>query len=125
MGDGVFILGTADGHEFALRLHARTGKQIWKADIGSVFKNSYGNGLRSTPTVAGDTVFAVGSGGSLYALEAATVKKRWSVDLRTDLAGKLMKGNLIDVDWGFSESPMVDFVRDQELLHCCEDAAGK
>ncbi|HVK14979.1 MAG TPA: PQQ-binding-like beta-propeller repeat protein [Gemmataceae bacterium] len=108
VGDGVFILGTADGQEVALRLNARTGKVLWKTAVGPVFKNSYGNGPRSTPTVAGDTVFALGSGGMLYALDAATGKSRWQVHLRTDLAGKLMKGNIIDVDWGFSESPLVD-----------------
>jgi outer membrane protein assembly factor BamB len=77
------------------------------ARIGPVFENPWGNGPRSTPTVAGH-VFALGAQGVLACHDAMTGKRVWAVDLRRDLDGRLMHGNVLDVDWGYSESPLVD-----------------
>ncbi len=108
VGDGLYILGTSEGKEVAFRLDAKSGAVVWKVPIGEIFDNKFGNGPRSTPTVVGDMVYVLGAQGRLMALNAADGKTKWSVDLRADLDAKLMRGNVVSIDWGFSESPLVD-----------------
>ncbi len=60
-----------------------------------------GNGPRSTPTVDGDAVFGLGSRGRLVALEAASGKERWSVDLAAAFGAQIPQ-------WGVSNSPLVE-----------------
>ena len=77
-----------------------TGKLLWKTKIGR--SGGKHPGTRSTPTVDGDRVYALGQFGDLACLEAATGREIWHKDLRGgDLHGS-MGG------WGYSESPLVD-----------------
>jgi outer membrane protein assembly factor BamB len=101
VGDRVYVLGADEKAEFALALDAHTGKKVWFTEIGAFYKNSYGSGPRSTPTVDGDVLFVLGANGDLACLEAATGAKRWSVSLTKDLGGQ-------QPNWGYSESPLVD-----------------
>lgn len=90
--------------EFVQALSEKDGKQIWSTHIGKV-----GNpdqqpnypGARSTPTVDGDTVYALGSDGDLVSLSAADGKVIWKKSLRADFAGE-------PGVWAYSESPLVD-----------------
>jgi outer membrane protein assembly factor BamB len=59
-------------------------------------------GSRSTPTVDGERVYALGTHGDLVCLEAATGKERWLKSLPRDFKGRMMSG------WGYSESVLVD-----------------
>jgi outer membrane protein assembly factor BamB len=56
---------------------------------------------RSTPTVDGDILYALGSGGDLACLETATGKVLWRKNLQRDFGGKPGK-------WAYSESPLID-----------------
>ena len=56
---------------------------------------------RSTPTVDGDLLYALGSDGNLVCLETASGKPRWKKSLRTDFGGKPGR-------WAYAESPLVD-----------------
>jgi outer membrane protein assembly factor BamB len=58
-------------------------------------------GSRSTPTVDGNSIYALGSDGDLVCLETATGKIRWQKSLRKDLAG-------VPGMWAYSESPLID-----------------
>jgi len=58
-------------------------------------------GARSTPTVDGELLYALGSGGDLACLETATGKVRWQKNIRTDFSGQPGK-------WAYSESPLID-----------------
>jgi len=111
VGDRVYTLGGIDGREHVLALDAGTGKVAWSAPIGPLFKHAYGDGPRSTPTVDGDDVFALGAQGILARLDRATGTVKWSVDFRKELGGLLMRGNFVNADWGYSESPLVDGAR--------------
>jgi outer membrane protein assembly factor BamB len=75
------------------------GKTLWTTKVGK----SGGDhpGTRSTPTIDGDRVYAIGQFGDLVCLEAGTGKEVWRKDLRKDLSGA-MGG------WGYAESPLVD-----------------
>jgi outer membrane protein assembly factor BamB len=64
--DGVVYVGGDDGGLYAL--DAATGAQRWLSVTGSP--------IRSSPAVAGDTVY-VGSGKALYAIDLATGDQRW------------------------------------------------
>jgi outer membrane protein assembly factor BamB len=96
----LFIMGTRDGNECLLALDANSGKELWLTKIGSVYKESHGNGPRGTPTVDGDHVYALGSLGNLICANVADGKILWQQSM-TDLGGK-------HANWGYTESPLVD-----------------
>lgn len=98
----LYTMGTRDNSECVLALAADSGKEIWRTPIGAIFKEGHGNGPRSTPTVDGEFVYAMGGQSDLVCLEAASGKKVWNKNLKKDLGGQLMSG------WGYCESPLVD-----------------
>jgi outer membrane protein assembly factor BamB len=88
--------------EFVQALSTSDGHQLWSARVGAVGANRGPQypGARSTPTVNGDAVYALGSGGDLVCLELDG-KTRWQKNLPSDFGGK--PGN-----WAYAESPLVD-----------------
>ena len=90
--------------EFVTARDAKDGSRLWSTRIGKV-----GNpdqqpkypATRSTPTVDGAVLYALGSDGDLACLEAAAGKMRWQKSLRADLGGQ-------PGTWAYSESPLVD-----------------
>jgi outer membrane protein assembly factor BamB len=56
---------------------------------------------RSTPTVDGEVLYALGSDGDLACVEIGKGKIRWQKNLRTDFDGK-------PGEWAYAESPLVD-----------------
>ncbi|MEZ4265697.1 MAG: PQQ-binding-like beta-propeller repeat protein [Myxococcota bacterium] len=105
---GISVVGTrlttmtADAdHEFVVALDTASGRELWRAKVGDRFGDRMGgDGPRSTPTVDGDRVIALGAKGRLVALDAASGRPLWSVDLTADLDGSAPK-------WGYSASPLV------------------
>jgi outer membrane protein assembly factor BamB len=106
VGDRLYILGDRDKIEYVLAVDVKSGKEVWAAEVGPYLSNGstekYGIGPRSTPTVDGDAVYALGSQGTLVCVGAADGKVSWKVSLPQDLQGQMMSG------WGWSESPLVD-----------------
>lgn len=105
VGDRIYLLGSRGlEDEFVQCLSAADGKPIWERRIGKV-----GNpdqrppypGARSTPTVDGDALYALGSDGDLARLDAKTGEITWQKNLRNDFGGK-------PGVWAYSESPLVD-----------------
>lgn len=90
--------------EYVQALSIKDGSQLWRRTLGKVGKPdqrpSY-PGARSTPTVDGDLVFALGSDGDLVCAEAATGKEVWRKNLLKDFDGK-------SGIWAYAESPLVD-----------------
>ena len=99
-GDDLFTLGLEEGREFVLCLNAETGKEKWRANIGSQFKNRWGDGPRTTPTIDGDNIYCFSANGTLASLKAASGEVNWSVEM-SDFGGTTPY-------WGYSESPLVD-----------------
>lgn len=101
--DGIlYTIGLFDDEEKLLALDATTGKKVWDTPTGGGrFKNNWGDGPRSTPTVAGGMVFALGGGGDLVCADAKTGKKKWGKSLTRDLGGVIQ-------NWGYTESPLVE-----------------
>ena len=105
VGARVYLLSNeGPDNEFVQALEVMDGRRVWQRRLGKVGnpeqKPSY-PGARSTPTVDGDILFALGSDGDLACVEIADGKIRWQKNLRTDFGGK-------PGIWAYSESPLVD-----------------
>jgi outer membrane protein assembly factor BamB len=101
-GGRIFTMGDRNRRQFVLAYSDADGKPLWSAPVGTP---DYGHpyvGPRTTPTIDGDLVFALGTEGDLVCLDAATGKERWRKHLESDFGGRMMS------DWNFSESPLVD-----------------
>jgi outer membrane protein assembly factor BamB len=103
VGGRVYLLSNRGDDESALALNAEDGKTVWSTRVGKVGENRGPQypGARSTPTVDGDVLYALGSDGDLVCLETAGGKVRWRKNLQSDFGG--VPGN-----WAYSESPLVD-----------------
>jgi len=104
-GGRIFLMGN-DGleDEFVLALNVKDGSRLWSTRIGKVGnpeQNPNYPAARSTPTVDGELLYALGSDGDLVCLESETGKIRWHKSLRDDFGG-------MAPTWAFSESPLVD-----------------
>ncbi len=90
-------------NEYLQALDVADGKEVWRTRIGNVGPNKGPQypGSRSTPTIDGKLIFALGSDGDLTCLDTADGKIRWQKNLRTDFGGQ-------PGQWAYSESPLVD-----------------
>jgi outer membrane protein assembly factor BamB len=101
VGGRIYTMGDKAGSQQVVALNKADGKILWSAKVGPVWVDDYA-GPRGTPTVDGDSVYAMGTEGDLVALEAATGKERWRKSLPRDFGGSM------STMWKFSESPLVD-----------------
>ena len=104
VGDRIYVMGSRGMEdEFVAARTASDGREIWSTRVGKVGPNRGPQypGARSTPTVDGELLYALGSDGDLVCLETASGKLRWNKNLREDFAGQ--PGN-----WAYAESPLVD-----------------
>jgi outer membrane protein assembly factor BamB len=105
VGERVYLLSN-DGpdNEYVQALSARDGKQVWSTRVGGVGnpdQNPSYPGARSTPTVDGPRLYALGSDGDLVCVESATGRLLWKKSLRAEFGGQ-------PGIWAYSESPLVD-----------------
>jgi outer membrane protein assembly factor BamB len=102
-GGRIFTLGDReddDGQktQFVLAYDLQTQKELWATKIGPPHED----GPRSTPTVDGERLYAMGTEGDLVCLDTATGAERWRKSLANDFGGAMMSR------WKYSESPLVD-----------------
>src|SRR4030095_4450514 len=57
-------------------------------------------GPRGTPTVDGDTLYALGGNGDLSSIEVKTGRVNWTMNILQKFVGS-------NIQWGISESPLV------------------
>jgi outer membrane protein assembly factor BamB len=91
-------------NEFVQALSTQDGKPVWTTRVGNVGnpnQNPQFPKARSTPTVDGDCIYALGSDGDLVCLETTSGKIRWQKNLRKEFDGK-------PGEWAYAESPLVD-----------------
>ncbi|MFN2416952.1 MAG: PQQ-binding-like beta-propeller repeat protein [Pyrinomonadaceae bacterium] len=96
----LYTMGLRGEREFVVAFDFKTGKEVWATPHGSAFRNDRGDGPRGTPTVDGDRVYALGGSGDLSALDAATGKVVWTMNVLQKFGGS-------NITWGISESPLV------------------
>jgi len=104
-GNRIYVLSNRGlDNEFVQALSVQDGKQIWSTRLGQVGNPDQRPSFpaaRSTPTVDGAVLYALGSDGDLACLDAASGKVRWQKSLRADFGGQ-------PGQWAYSESPLVD-----------------
>jgi outer membrane protein assembly factor BamB len=96
----IYTMGDAADGGYVHALALDGGKKLWSTKVGRPGGNY--PGTRSTPTLDGDRVYALGQWGDLVCLEADTGKLVWQKNLEKDFGGKMMSG------WGYAESVLVD-----------------
>jgi outer membrane protein assembly factor BamB len=95
--------------EYVIAIDEKTGKEKWRQKIGPVFVlkgNQWGDGPRSTPTIDGNYLYALGGQGILVCVDLAKQMEVWRKDFVKDLDGEMM--HVGGDHWGYSESPLVD-----------------
>jgi outer membrane protein assembly factor BamB len=105
VGDRIYLISN-DGleNEYALALSAKDGSRVWSAKlgkVGNVKQNPSYPASRSTPTIDGKLVYALGSDGDLVCLETGKGTEKWRKNLLNDFGGKYG-------EWAYSESPLID-----------------
>jgi outer membrane protein assembly factor BamB len=91
-------------NEFVQARSTRDGKVLWTTRVGNVGNPDQDPPYpkaRSTPTVDGERLYALGSDGDLVCLEARDGKVRWRKSLRKDFGGQ-------PHTWAYAESPLLD-----------------
>jgi len=96
----VFTMGDTPEGSTVRAFDEQTGKLLWTSAILGKPGGNY-EGPRCTPTVDGDTIFALGQFGDLVSLDASSGKERWRKNLLTDFGGRYS-------GWNYTESPLVD-----------------
>jgi outer membrane protein assembly factor BamB len=84
---------------------ALTGAEKWRFRYPARYRNSYGDGPRSTPAVSGPFVYTVGGTGIMHCLKTEPASAQGDMVWRKDLLGEFGAANL---KWGVSFSPLVD-----------------
>jgi outer membrane protein assembly factor BamB len=111
VGNRLYTMGARDKSEYviALDISGEQVKEAWASPVGPLFtfeENAWGDGPRSTPTVDGDYLYALGGQGVLVCLKSDG-SQVWKKDLVKDLGGKVMEYNEGN-NWGYCESVLVD-----------------
>ncbi len=90
-----------DGKERILCLEEKTGKVLWQHEYACQYQVSYAAGPRATAAVDSGKVYALGTMGDLYCLDAATGNVLWSKNLPKEFDAPV-------VMWGFASHPLID-----------------
>jgi outer membrane protein assembly factor BamB len=104
VGDRIYLLSNQGmDDEYVQALNTTDARQIWRTHIGKVGPNEGPQypGARSTPTIDGKWLYALGSDGDLACLDRDSGQIKWTKNLRSDFGGEPGK-------WAYSESPLVD-----------------
>src|SRR5262249_8032145 len=109
VGKGYSTLAVAHGRVFTMfqdgdseavcSWDAETGREIWRFRYPARYKNNYGDGPRSTPTIDGELLFCVGATGVMHCLKATTNEPGGEKIWRRELLKEFGAHNL---DWGTS-----------------------
>ncbi len=102
VADGkLFTMGARDAVTCLIALDAGTGEELWATEVSALYRNDWGDGPRSTPTVDGDRVYALSGRGELICAKTSDGEELWSVNLEKDFGGGVP-------GWGYCESVLVD-----------------
>ena len=108
VGDRIYLVNDkGNDNESVQALSTADGSIVWSTRIGKVGQNRGPQypGARSTPTVDGDRLYALGSDGDLACLQTGSGEIVWQKSLPNDLGGKIGSNRS---SWAYSESVLVD-----------------
>ena len=105
VGNRIYLMSNRGmDNEYVQALSTNDGKLIWATRVGNVGnpnQNPPYPKARSTPTIDGGLVYALGSDGDLACLETGGGKIKWQKNLRKEFGGQ-------PGEWAYAESPLVD-----------------
>ena len=90
-----------DGQELVVAFDAAKGDELWATPLAPAYKNDYGNGPRSTPTLEAGKVYVQSVSGPLACLDVKDGSIVWKKDLLKEYGGK-------NITWGLSASPLIE-----------------
>ena len=96
----LYTMGLRGDREYVIAFDVANGKEVWATAHGGAFRNDRGDGPRGTPTIEGDRLYALGGDGDLSALDVATGKIIWTMNVLKKFGGE-------QITWGISESPLI------------------
>lgn len=96
----LYTMFSRGGEEHVVCLDAETGEEAWSRRIDEAWKDNWGNGPRSTPTVHDGVVYALSANATLAALDAAGGTVRFMRDLKKDFGARIPQ-------WGASASALI------------------
>jgi len=97
MGQRIAI-GRTEKSQYLFALDLESQKELWAVEVGP----PHGDGPRCTPTVDKGLVYAIGTDGDVFCVEAESGRTLWQKSLVKDFDGEMMSV------WKFSESPLID-----------------
>jgi len=103
----IFTLGDIGEDQYLIAASKEGGHILWKQRVGPAWVDDMFGGSRSTPTVDGRKVYALGTDGDLLCADVKSGEPIWRRNLPKDFSGKMMFAGG-RYDWRFSESPLVD-----------------
>ena len=100
VGNRLYTMGDGPAASHVYCVNTADGKPVWTSrGIGRTGGNY--KGTRSTPTVVGELVYALGQFGDLVCLRADNGAEVWRKSLTKDFGGR-------SGGWNYTESPLVD-----------------
>jgi len=100
----IFGMSNRGDEEVVWALSEANGKELWVRPLGPACREGGPQGIEGpgcTPTVDGQRLYVLGSGGDLACLQVQDGKIIWRVSLTRDFGGRLPM-------WRYHESPLVD-----------------
>jgi outer membrane protein assembly factor BamB len=112
VGNGRDRKGPWDSEEAVVALEAATGKTIWEHKYPSQREDfNFGAGPHSTPLIAGERLFAIGTNKQLHSFDAKSGKVLWSHDLVREFnAPSLLIRPVVKAGYGCSPIAFEDTV---------------
>ncbi len=96
VGDRVYTCGTADKKQVLFCLNAATGNVEWSHPFEKEYRDSMGDGTRSTPTVDDGRVYIVGGHGTVVCCDAKSGSEIWKQRFKHT------------PQWGYSGSVLIE-----------------
>ncbi len=101
----LFTMGAFGDGESVVALDAVTGEALWTTPMGTSFPPGPGDpsgidGPRSTPTVVGNRIYALGANGDLSCLDVSTGRALWTRNVLSEFEAP-------NIAHGLCESPLV------------------
>jgi outer membrane protein assembly factor BamB len=91
-GDHVYSMGDREDACYLIAINRKTGEEAWSTKVGKTGGNY--KGPRSTPTVDGQRVYALGQFGDLLCCDVKTGEVVWKKNLVGDLKAHLAAGTI-------------------------------
>jgi outer membrane protein assembly factor BamB len=88
------------GSEYIAAFEVKTGNEIWRTKVDSMFFDEFGDGPRSTPAIGKDKIYSLSSYGKLTANSLKDGKTIWQVDFMGEFGSRLPR-------WAFCTSPVL------------------